>query len=228
MTVKLEAIVFDLDGTLIDSAPELALALNSGLSEAGRRRLDVEEVKMLVGDGIDKLVERGLEATGGRLGAERFREVADRVREFYWNVEISPPYPGVPEMLAKLHGDGLKLAICTNKPLEPTLKILKGVGIAGRFAAVAGGDGPAGRKPDAGPLRAVLAEIGAARGGRDGRRQPQRRRHGAGRRHPDHRRRLRLSGGAGGRVGRRYPDRELRFAARGHRRTRLRLNLLRA
>ena len=162
MTAKLEAIVFDLDGTLIDSAPELALALNSGLSEAGRRRLDVEEVKMMVGDGIDKLVERGLEATGGRLGTERFREVADRVREFYWNVEISPPYPGVPEMLAKLHGDGLKLAICTNKPLKPTLKILKGVGIEGRFAAVTGGDGPAGRKPDAGPLRAVLAEIGAA------------------------------------------------------------------
>ncbi len=161
MTAKLEAIVFDLDGTLIDSAPELTLALNSGLSEAGRRRLDVEEVIMMVGDGIDMLVERGLEATGGPLGADRFREVADRVREFYWNVEISPPYPGVPETLAKLHGDGLKLAICTNKPLEPTLKILKGVGIADRFAAVAAGDGPAGRKPDAGPLRAVLAEIGA-------------------------------------------------------------------
>ena len=161
MTAKLEAIVFDLDGTLIDSAPELALALNSGLSEAGRRRLDVEEVIMMVGDGIDMLVERGLEATGGPLEAERFREVADRVREFYWNVEISPPYPGVPETLEKLQGDGLKLAICTNKPLEPTLKILKGVGIADRFAAVAAGDGPAGRKPDAGPLRAVLAEIGA-------------------------------------------------------------------
>ena len=70
MTAKLEAIVFDLDGTLIDSAPELALALNSGLSEAGRRRLDVEEVKMMVGDGIDKLVERGLEATGGPVGAD--------------------------------------------------------------------------------------------------------------------------------------------------------------
>ena len=155
MTAKLEAIVFDLDGTLIDSAPELALALNSGLSEAGRGRLGVEQVKMMVGDGIDKLVERGLEATGGPLGAEGFREVADRVREFYWNVEISPPYPGVLEMLEKLHGDGLKLAICTNKPLAPTLKILD------RFAAVAGGDGPAGRKPDAGPLRWVLAEIGA-------------------------------------------------------------------
>ena len=82
MTAKLEAIVFDLDGTLIDSAPELASALNSGLSDAGRGKLDVEEVKMMVGDGIDKLVERGLEATGGPLGAERFREVADRVREF--------------------------------------------------------------------------------------------------------------------------------------------------
>ncbi len=161
MTAILEAIVFDLDGTLIDSAPELAMALNSGLSEAGRGRLDVEQVKMMVGDGIDKLVERGLEATGGPLGAEGFREVADRVREFYLNVEISPPYPGVLEMLEKLHGDGLKLAICTNKPLAPTLKILEGVGIADRFAAVAGGDGPAGRKPDAGPLRWVLAEIGA-------------------------------------------------------------------
>ncbi|MCH7544602.1 MAG: HAD hydrolase-like protein, partial [Proteobacteria bacterium] len=53
MTAKLEAIVFDLDGTLIDSAPELASALNSGLSEAGRRRLDVEEVITMIGDGID-------------------------------------------------------------------------------------------------------------------------------------------------------------------------------
>ena len=162
MTAKLEAIVFDLDGTLIDSAPELASALNSGLSEAGRRRLDVEEVITMSGDGIDTLVERGLEATGGPLGRERFKEVADRVREFYWNVEVSPPYPGVLDLLEKLHGDGLKLAICTNKPLEPALKILKGIGIADRFAAVAGGDGPAGRKPDAGPLRAVLAKIGAS------------------------------------------------------------------
>ncbi len=162
MTARLEAIVFDLDGTLIDSAPELALALNAGLSEAGRGRLDVEEVKMMIGDGIDILVERGLAATGGPLVGERFRQVADRVREFYWNIEISPPYPGVPEMLEKLQGDGLKLAICTNKPLEPTLKILKGIGIEDRFAAVTGGDGPTGRKPDAGPLHAVLAKIGAA------------------------------------------------------------------
>lgn len=162
MTAKLEAIVFDLDGTLIDSAPELASALNSGLSVAGRRRLEVEEVITMIGDGIAVLVERGLEATGGPLGAEQFKEVADQVQEFYWNVEISPPYPGVPEMLAKLHGDGLKLAVCTNKPYEPALKILKGVGIADRFVAITGGDGPAGRKPDAGPLRALLAEIGAA------------------------------------------------------------------
>jgi phosphoglycolate phosphatase len=162
VTAKLEAIVFDLDGTLIDSAPELTSALNSGLSEVGRRQLDVEEVITMIGDGIAKLVERGLEATGGPLGAERFREVTDRVQEFYWNVEISPPYPGVPEMLEKLHGDGLKLAVCTNKPYEPALKILQGVGIADRFSAITGGDGPAGRKPDAGPLRALLAEIGAA------------------------------------------------------------------
>lgn len=161
MAAKLEAIVFDLDGTLIDSAPELTKALNTLLAGHGRRSLAVEEVKSMIGDGIDRLIERGFAATGAPAGEEQLAALGDRVREFYRNAGVSKPFPGVLETLEKFRGRRLKLAICTNKPYEPTMHILRGLGIRNHFAAVGGGDSYRTRKPDPGPLRAILGALGA-------------------------------------------------------------------
>lgn len=161
MAARLEAIVFDLDGTLIDSAPELTKALNDTLAEDGRGPLRVDEVKLMIGDGIDKLVERGLAATGGPAGEEQLMALGERVREFYWDAGVSKPFPGVLETLEKLRGHRLKLAVCTNKPYEPTMNILRGLGIGDHFAAVGAGDSYRTRKPDPGPLRAILDALGA-------------------------------------------------------------------
>lgn len=161
MPAELEAIVFDLDGTLIDSAPELTKALNTTLAEYGRGPLRVEAVKLMIGDGIDKLVERGLAATGAPAGEEQLTALGNRVREFYSNAGVSKPYPGVVQLLEKFRSERLKLAICTNKPYLPTMHILTGLGISDHFAAVAGGDSYRTRKPDPGPLRAILRALGA-------------------------------------------------------------------
>ncbi len=157
---ELEAIVFDLDGTLIDSAPELTRALNATLAEYGRGPLPVEEVKLMIGDGIDRLIERGFTATGSPAGEKQLAALGDRVREFYWNAGVSKLYPGVLETLEKFRGHRVKLAVCTNKPYEPTMHILRGLGIGDHFAAVGAGDSYRTRKPDPGPLRAILNALG--------------------------------------------------------------------
>lgn len=158
-----DTVVFDLDGTLIDSEPDLRAALNKLLDELGRRAVTRPEVVMMIGDGVPKLVERALAATGGRAETDTGDPVA-RYMAFYnaAPADLSTLFPGAVDLLAELHAAGTKLGLCTNKPEAPAREILRLFGIDGYFGAVVGGDTlPGIRKPDPRHLQAVLDGLGA-------------------------------------------------------------------
>jgi phosphoglycolate phosphatase len=161
---KRTAVVFDLDGTLVDSAPDLLVAVNRLLAEERRRLLALAEVTRMIGDGAQKLVERAFTATGEGAPADLLGGLTRRFLDHYEGhaTEQTRPYPGVPETLARLSAAGLRLAICTNKPEAATREVLRGLALDRFFAAVFGGDSIAGvRKPDPRLLLAAVGALGA-------------------------------------------------------------------
>jgi phosphoglycolate phosphatase len=149
-------IVFDLDGTLIDSAADLAAAVNRMLAGFGARPLSLSEVRRMIGDGMAALITRALEA---RDCADV--DLAEAMRVFLELYTANPtkqtaPYPGVHETLAALSAESIPLAVCTNKPARLTEAILAQLRLAPYFASVVGGDSLPFRKPDPRVLRAVL------------------------------------------------------------------------
>lgn len=158
----LKAIVFDLDGTLIDSAAELRTALNQALASMGRRNLTVREVTTMIGDGIVRLTERALAATGEPLTERALDKAVDAVRDAYASMPPSTLYTGARETLAGLVERGIAIALCTNKPADATHRILEQLELTHCFQAVAGGDSYPTKKPDPLPVRGVLAQLGVA------------------------------------------------------------------
>jgi phosphoglycolate phosphatase len=157
------AIVFDLDGTLVNSVSSIAASLNALLAEEGLPPVDPADVTDMVGDGGKKLLERGFARAGRRLGSG---EVDGMFQRYIPMLEDMPPapgdlYPGVRETLARLEADGLALGVCSNKPYGPSLAALRTVGLLDMFGAVIGGDSLPQRKPDPEPLLACLAKLGA-------------------------------------------------------------------
>jgi phosphoglycolate phosphatase len=152
-------IVFDLDGTLIDSRRDLADATNALLVESGADPLPVDTVTRMVGEGAAVLVRRALAAAAldpdlpGAL--DRFLAHYDRRL-----TDHTAPYAGVPELLAALRARDLPLAVLTNKPERFTRTILERLALAGAFDRVVGGDGPAGRKPDPAGLLEIVRHAG--------------------------------------------------------------------
>ena len=162
MSDALPALVFDFDGTLIESAPALATCLNKLLVSYDRPEVPVADVEKMIGNGVAKLVERGFRATGGL--PEDLDSAVDRFIGIYRDTpaDASPLYDGVMETLAGLHDAGYRMAICTNKLHGATVKILEGMDMAHFFPVVAGGDSYPVRKPDPGHLLAVLEQLGVA------------------------------------------------------------------
>lgn len=152
-------LLFDLDGTLVDSVPDLRAALNELLRERGRPPLSPVDVRHMVGDGAPALVARALSASGAdaadRSALPRFLELYEANA-----TRLTRPYPGVPETLAALRRRGYGTAICTNKPQRATITVLHGLGLAALFDGVAGGDRFSVRKPDPGHLLRLIAELG--------------------------------------------------------------------
>jgi phosphoglycolate phosphatase len=153
-------LLFDLDGTLVDSVPDLTRALNQVLGERGYKKLTPAEVAPMVGDGVPALVERGFAARGGSAA-----EAADALPRYIALYEahatdLTRPYPGVPETLAVLRRRGYHTAVCTNKLQQASQTVLDGLGLAALFDAVAGGDRYLVRKPDKGHLLGLIAEVG--------------------------------------------------------------------
>ncbi|APF39294.1 phosphoglycolate phosphatase (plasmid) [Chelatococcus daeguensis] len=154
-----KAILFDLDGTLVDSARDLTDAVNALLAEEGLPQVSLAAVKSMIGDGAAKLVERALAATGGDLS--RLPAHVVRFLAIYETGAAghTAAYPGVPEVLHELKRRGLRLAVVTNKPYAATMDILEALGLAGFFGAVIGGDSLPERKPHPAPLQAALARL---------------------------------------------------------------------
>ena len=161
-----DCLLIDLDGTLVDSAPDIAAAANRQLISIGREPLSTEKIKGMVGDGFAPLMERALAASGGPLAeAEQARLVQSGLAYYFDHVtDETRPYPGAAEALAGLKAAGWRLALCTNKPLAPSVRILEDLGLAALFEAVAGGDSYPHKKPHPGHLLDLLAEMGAEPG----------------------------------------------------------------
>jgi len=152
-------LVFDLDGTLIHSAPDLAAALNKVLGEAKRDSVTLHQVTQMIGDGVAKLVERGFAATGGvHDNSARWLE---RFHEHYNNAtaNLTELYPGVMDTLQSLTEAGHRMALCTNKPTKATTAVLDAFDLARFFESVAGGDTFQVRKPSPGHLLGLLRQM---------------------------------------------------------------------
>ena len=156
-------VVFDLDGTLVDSSRDIQASLNATLQRLapGTKALPLERVLAFVGEGARLLIERALEDTSLALPVDEVLAVyIDCYRERL--LDTTRLYPGVADALAALGPAGPALGVLTNKPGDMSRTILAGLGVADRFARILGaGDVPA-RKPDPAGLVALLDELGVA------------------------------------------------------------------
>lgn len=154
------AIVFDLDGTLVDSAPDLHVALNLVLAAEGAAPVSLDETRSFIGHGIPNLVNAARESRG----IDRARQLAMTEAMFAHYLDapaaLSRLYDGVPETLSLLRDRGHPLGLCTNKAMVPTRAILAALGLAEFFPVVVAGDSIAQKKPDPAPLLAAFAPLG--------------------------------------------------------------------
>ncbi|MEF8833382.1 MAG: phosphoglycolate phosphatase [Halofilum sp. (in: g-proteobacteria)] len=159
------AALIDLDGTLCDSAPELAAAVDRILVEAGHDRAGVEHVREWVGDGIDRLVERALAHATGEA-PDALRDARGRFDTTYAEIlgTMAPLYPGVVEGPGAIRSAGIATACITNKAGVFAIGLLGALGLADRVDTVISGDRGAARKPAVAPLEAGARRLGVAIG----------------------------------------------------------------
>ena len=161
--IKVQLMLFDLDGTLIASGSDLARSVNLMLRDLGRSQLDEATVGSFVGDGVRVLVHRSLTATDPRLRPPDERLHAEGIalmhRHYADQMLVSTRlYPGVAETLA--HFEDKRKAVVTSKEARFTALILEHFGIAGYFDCIIGGDTVSARKPDPEPVRQALVVLG--------------------------------------------------------------------
>ena len=156
------AIVFDLDGTLVDSLRDLAGTVSDLLAEHGRRPVGDDDVRRMVGDGLRILLGRAFSATGDPLSEAALDALVPAFTARYdtRSADHTRPYPGVAATLAALRAAGHPLGIATNKPQASTERLLAAIDLARFFDAVAGGDRYPFRKPDPRHPLAVLEAMG--------------------------------------------------------------------
>lgn len=157
------AVVFDLDGTLVDTAPDLVGTLNALLGQEGLEPLPLSDARPMIGRGARAMIERGFTAAGQTLDEARLSDLFERFIGHYREhiADASAPFPGVVEALDRLAGAGARLAVCTNKRTDLSVLLLQRLALADRFAAVIGADAAPAAKPDP---RHLLAAVEAAGG----------------------------------------------------------------
>lgn len=153
-------IVFDLDGTLIDSAPDIRAVANDLLAEAGRAPVTLAETREFVGHGAAVFIAR-LRAARDLPDSAQAALLERFVARYDAAVDLTRPYPEVPGALAALRASGHRLGLCTNKPIRPCRAVLRHLELDGFFETVWGGDSLSVRKPDPAPLIAAFDALGA-------------------------------------------------------------------
>lgn len=160
--MPLEALIFDLDGTLVDTAPDLHAATNHVLAQIGRRPVSMDELRAFVGHGAMNLIQRGVAATGDALDDATLKRLHQEFLDYYGeNIAVhSRLFDGLPALLAQAQSHGLKLGVCTNKVERLSHKLLRDIGIDALFGSVVGGDTLPVMKPDPAPLQEAARRLG--------------------------------------------------------------------
>lgn len=155
-------IVFDLDGTLVDSAPDLVHALNETLDLEGLPHVSLPVLRRIVGQGARELIVRATARAGVTHAADRLDQLTKAFIEFY-RADIareSKPFPGIEEALDSLAALGAKFAVCTNKRTDLSQQLLDALGLSHRFSTIVGADAVAQKKPHPDHFRAAVTRAG--------------------------------------------------------------------
>ena len=155
-------VVFDLDGTLVDTAPDLMNALNAVLAREGLPPVPLAAARNMIGAGVRKLLERGLEAEGVEATPADFTRMMDDFISYYAEhiADDSRPFDGLETALDDLQGRGYRLAVCTNKLEWLSKRLLDRLNLSARFAAICGADTFGVAKPDPAIFRQTVARAG--------------------------------------------------------------------
>jgi len=161
---SLRAVLFDLDGTLLDTVADISLALNRALAEQKLASLPAAEVRVLIGRGVPILIERALARLGAAAESSDAARLVERFHFHYERIHAldeiqTRVYPGVTAGLAGLHALGLGLAVVTNKPKQAAVTLLTRLGLSQWIDVVVGGDSGTHRKPHPQPLLTACAEL---------------------------------------------------------------------
>jgi phosphoglycolate phosphatase len=154
------ALIFDLDGTLIDSKRDLIHSVNAMLGEMGRARLDEETISGYIGHGAPLLVSRAL---GSTAKEDELRRALQFFLAYYeeHKMDSTCAYPGIPDALAALSRKKVPMAVLTNKPVKISVRILESLGLASYFRVIYGGNSFETKKPDPFAANKILTEFGA-------------------------------------------------------------------
>jgi phosphoglycolate phosphatase len=157
-------IVFDLDGTLIDTAPDLVDTLNVVFAREGLPLVPYETARNLIGGGARAMIARGIEAEGMAVTPARLEQLfADFIAHYSEHIaDRSRPFPGLTDALDMLAADGYRFAVCTNKLESLSVRLLEQLNLAGRFASICGQDTFGIQKPDPEVLRRTVAATGCS------------------------------------------------------------------
>ncbi len=158
--------MFDLDGTLVDTAPDLIDTLNVILARHDVAPVDFDQARSMIGAGVKPLLVRGLASQSVQLPPEEIDLLFGEYLEVYAAhiADRSRPFPGLERALDALAAQGCRLAVCTNKLEWLSVRLLNTLGLSSRFAAVCGQDTFAMRKPDPDMLRLTIARAGGDTG----------------------------------------------------------------
>jgi phosphoglycolate phosphatase len=159
--LSLPALIFDLDGTLVDTAPDLLAAMNAVLTQQGRRTVDPETLRHMVGFGAASLIRQAMAATGDPVEEERLPKLVNDFVVHYGEhiTDGSVPFPGVIETLTGLKKNGVPMGVLTNKPQELALPLLDALNMSSFFGAIHGAGRFSYVKPDPRVFHHVVEEL---------------------------------------------------------------------